>query len=397
MQSLSGGNQQKALLARWLATSPKVLIVDEPTRGIDVGAKAEIHRMLREYAAAGNGVIVVSSEMPELIGLCDRILVLHEGRLAGEVAGEAATEEALIHLAMEPSTHCNATLERNRLMIVRSMGKQLRMRRIFRNGKALVLPLDHPIYFGPQKGTEDPAQLLGPGPGPRRHGRAADRRRAASAVHEVGDLGIILRIDATLVAHGRAGYDHAPAPHPPRRPRRWAPTWWCSTATWGSAMPRSNRRCCKKLATVSAQCERIGMPLCGEIIPRVSYTDPAQTMPTSADLAMAIRLGLEYGCDVVKTVYNGDPEGYAKAVASGHLPVIMAGGPKTTDELAIFRQLHEAMTHGASGAAIGRRVWGSERPAATLDAIRAIVIDGASAEEAIAIYRRPSVATGSGR
>ena len=76
----------------------------------------------------------------------------------------------------------------------------------------------------------------------------------------------------------------------------------------------------KKLAAVSAECERIGMPSCGEIIPRVSYQDPAQTMPTSADLAVAIRLGLEYGCDVVKTVYNGDPAGYAKAVACGHLP-----------------------------------------------------------------------------
>ena len=80
------------------------------------------------------------------------------------------------------------------------------------------------------------------------------------------------------------------------------------------------------------------------------------------------------------------PTGYAKAVACGHLPVIMAGGPKTNDELAIFRQLHDAMTHGASGAAIGRRVWGSQRPADTLDAIRAIVIDGAHVDEAIAIY-----------
>jgi len=100
MRSLSGGNQQKTLLARWLAASPKVLIVDEPTRGIDVGAKVEIHRLLREYANAGHGVIAVSSEMPELIGLCDRILVLHEGRLVGEVAGGAATEEALIQMAM---------------------------------------------------------------------------------------------------------------------------------------------------------------------------------------------------------------------------------------------------------------------------------------------------------
>ena len=99
MRDLSGGNQQKVLLARWLAAAPRVLIVDEPTRGIDVGAKAEIHRLLREYAAAGNGVIVVSSEMPELIGLCDRILVLHEGRLAGEIPGQTATEQELIHLA----------------------------------------------------------------------------------------------------------------------------------------------------------------------------------------------------------------------------------------------------------------------------------------------------------
>jgi ABC-type sugar transport system ATPase subunit len=99
IRNLSGGNQQKALLARWLATSPKVLIVDEPTRGIDIGAKAEIHRLLREYVGAGNGVIVVSSEMPELLGLCDRILVLHEGGLAGEVSGRTATEQDLIHLA----------------------------------------------------------------------------------------------------------------------------------------------------------------------------------------------------------------------------------------------------------------------------------------------------------
>jgi ABC-type sugar transport system ATPase subunit len=99
-RELSGGNQQKTLLARWLAVSPKVLIVDEPTRGIDIGAKAEIHWLLREYADAGNGVIMVSSEMPELIGLCDRIIVLHEGKLAGEVSGETATERELIHLAM---------------------------------------------------------------------------------------------------------------------------------------------------------------------------------------------------------------------------------------------------------------------------------------------------------
>ncbi len=100
VSSLSGGNQQKVLLARWLATHPRVLIVDEPTRGVDVGAKSEIHRILRQYAEQGNGVIVVSSELPELLGLCDRIIVMREGRIAGEVQGDAATEERVIALAM---------------------------------------------------------------------------------------------------------------------------------------------------------------------------------------------------------------------------------------------------------------------------------------------------------
>ena len=103
---------------------------------------------------------------------------------------------------------------------------------------------------------------------------------------------------------------------------------------------------------------------------------------------MAIRLGLEYGCDVVKTVYNGDPQGYAKAIASGHIPVIMAGGPKTSGEPEFFEQVYEAMTHGASGVAIGRRVWGSKNPVATFKAIKAIVLDGATAEQAIALYKK---------
>jgi len=272
-------------------------------------------------------------------------------------------------------------------MIVTSMGKQLRMRRVFRRERALVLPLDHPIYFGPQQGTEDPARLLALG---RDHGATAALLTAGAlrqAVSDVGDLGIILRIDATLSQMG--GPDTIMhLLHSAEEAAALGADMVVLNCYVGLGDAEIEAALLKKLAAVSAECERIGMPLCGEIIPRVSYQDPAQTMPTSADLAMAIRLGLEYGCDVVKTVYNGDPEGYAQAVACGHLPVIMAGGPKTSDELAIFRQLHDAMTHGASGAAVGRRVWGSQRPADTLDAIRAIVIDGRSADEAIQCYTR---------
>ncbi|HSX73615.1 MAG TPA: ATP-binding cassette domain-containing protein, partial [Shinella sp.] len=99
VSSLSGGNQQKVAIAKQLAVNPKVILMDEPTRGIDVGAKTEIHRLLRELARAGIGIVVISSEMPELLGLCDRVLVVREGRIAGELGAEEMTEEAVIRLA----------------------------------------------------------------------------------------------------------------------------------------------------------------------------------------------------------------------------------------------------------------------------------------------------------
>jgi L-arabinose transport system ATP-binding protein len=97
---LSGGNQQKVVLARWLAAKPKVLILDEPTRGIDVGAKAEIYRLIDELANEGLGIILISSELPEILGLSDRIYVMQNGRITGELSRENATEEAVLGLAM---------------------------------------------------------------------------------------------------------------------------------------------------------------------------------------------------------------------------------------------------------------------------------------------------------
>ena len=96
---LSGGNQQKVAIAKLLATRPAVLLMDEPTRGVDVGAKSEIHHLLRELADQGVGVVVISSELPEIIGLCDRALVIRNGRLAGELARADMTEEKLLRLA----------------------------------------------------------------------------------------------------------------------------------------------------------------------------------------------------------------------------------------------------------------------------------------------------------
>jgi ribose transport system ATP-binding protein len=99
VSSLSGGNQQKVLIAKLLSVNPAIIIMDEPTRGIDVGAKSEIHRLLRELANQGIGVIMISSELPEVIGMCDRVLVMHEGHLCDIISGDQITEERIIQLA----------------------------------------------------------------------------------------------------------------------------------------------------------------------------------------------------------------------------------------------------------------------------------------------------------
>jgi ribose transport system ATP-binding protein len=98
--NLSGGNQQKVVLAKWLTFSPRVLIFDEPTRGIDVGAKAEIYQLIRNLAAKGVAVIVISSEMEEVLGISDRIAVMHEGRLTGILPRAQFSEEAVMRLAI---------------------------------------------------------------------------------------------------------------------------------------------------------------------------------------------------------------------------------------------------------------------------------------------------------
>ena len=102
--NLSGGNQQKVVIAKWLMARPKVIVFDEPTRGIDVGAKAEIYTRIREISRQGVGVIMASSDLPELLGMSDRILVMHEGRMVGELSREEASEEAIMHLATATDT-----------------------------------------------------------------------------------------------------------------------------------------------------------------------------------------------------------------------------------------------------------------------------------------------------
>ena len=100
--NLSGGNQQKVVLARWLALRPKILIVDEPTRGIDIGSKVEVHNLLIEMAKSGIAVMVISSELPEILACRDRIVTMREGRVTGEIKRTDATQEILMSMMTLP-------------------------------------------------------------------------------------------------------------------------------------------------------------------------------------------------------------------------------------------------------------------------------------------------------
>ncbi|GAI81181.1 unnamed protein product, partial [marine sediment metagenome] len=98
-KQLSGGNQQKVVFAKWLLVNPEILIVDEPTRGVDVGAKSEIYKIIRELSSSGTSIIIISSDLPEILTICDRIYVMHNKRITGELSRNEATEENIMHYA----------------------------------------------------------------------------------------------------------------------------------------------------------------------------------------------------------------------------------------------------------------------------------------------------------
>jgi putative multiple sugar transport system ATP-binding protein len=112
--NLSGGNQQKVMFSKWIFSDPEVLILDEPTRGVDVGAKYEIYTIINELAGRGNSVLMISSELPELLGMCDRIYVMNRGMIVGEIDAEDATQESIMHFIMDS----------NKLEIVRESNGQ---------------------------------------------------------------------------------------------------------------------------------------------------------------------------------------------------------------------------------------------------------------------------------
>jgi ribose transport system ATP-binding protein len=114
VRTLSGGNQQKVVIGKWLLADTRVLILDEPTRGIDVGAKVEIYQLINELTAAGAAVLMISSDLPEVLGMSDRVLVMAQGRIAGELAADEATQDAVMALAVSNPTNDTTETEASR-------------------------------------------------------------------------------------------------------------------------------------------------------------------------------------------------------------------------------------------------------------------------------------------
>ena len=98
---MSGGNQQKVVLSKWIFTDPDILILDEPTRGIDVGAKYEIYKIINDLADSGKSILVISSELPEILGICDRVYVMNAGRVVGELPASEASQEIIMKCIMD--------------------------------------------------------------------------------------------------------------------------------------------------------------------------------------------------------------------------------------------------------------------------------------------------------
>ena len=230
VSTLSGGNQQKVVLAKWLSTTPRVLIVDEPTRGIDVGTKAEVHRLMSQLAADGVAVLMVSSELPEVLGMADRVLVMHEGRLVADISREQADEESV--------------------MLRRRRARDDRGRRA--QGACHPQLEDRPR--GRHRGRAGPAARRDRGPQSRLPGRAEHPRPAARRDHPGGARGRpddggdhpqrrpVGRLDrrADRVRHRQAVHRQRPACRscsPCWPGSRWARCAARSTAAW-SLRPR---------------------------------------------------------------------------------------------------------------------------------------------------------------
>ncbi len=263
-------------------------------------------------------------------------------------------------------------------------GKQIRLQRLFGRKKTVVVPMDHPVYFGPLPGIEDPRRLVRDVAATPADGVLLTLATLERVAGELGRLGTIARLDGTHTRLGShlieidqvSSVEHAVA-------------CGADAGVLNVYVGAENERdLLRKLGTTAEACDRWGLPLIGEMIPigalgtHYGAKEKISEEVLADQTALAARVGAELGADLIKTNYTGSAESFRRVIEGASVPVIVAGGPSGKSVTDLLRMVEACVTAGAAGICIGRNVWGRPNRGEILKALCRIVHDGATAAAA---------------
>ncbi len=263
-----------------------------------------------------------------------------------------------------------------------SEGKRRRLRRIFNpDGCAVIVAMDHGAFFGAQPGSEHPGEII-------RQVVAGGADAVMTTVgvvshfaDEFGHAGLIVRVDGGVSRLGTKAW-------------RGGLVFGVETAlrlgadgvvAMGFPGAENENKNLHDLAELSKECLEWGLPLIAEMLPRAF--EGGEDARSPENIALAMRIGAELGADIIKTQYTGSVESFRPAVDACFVPVVVLGGPKSEDDAGTLRTVHEAVSAGARGVAIGRNIWNHKRPQKMTEAVVAVVHRNASVEQALEILK----------
>lgn len=265
-------------------------------------------------------------------------------------------------------------------------GKELRLRRFFRNGRTVILPMDHPMFFGPIKGVEDPHQLVIDAASTPCDGLLLTLATLNRMSACIGDLATIARIDGT---GSRLGTKVAETER--FSSVEYAVACGADACVLNVYVGVDNEKdLLYKLGTTAEACERWGLPLIGEMIPAgalAGHYNPGAPKLSIDELtdqtAVACRVGAEMGADMIKTSYTGSKESFRQVIETATVPVVVAGGPCGDSIEGLLQMIEDCIEAGAAGVCIGRNVWQRDNRIELLEAVCRIVHDGTPAKDAL--------------
>lgn len=264
--------------------------------------------------------------------------------------------------------------------------KQIRMRRFFRHGRTVIIPMDHPMYGGPVSGLEDPIQTIEKIANTEADGILISPWLIPRVSDVIGQLAVCARLDGGNSCLGKR-VDQATSIVSVRQAIKFGAEMVAINIFVGGD---NEPEMFNKLGDIAMDCNEWGMPLLAEMIPysaldhhygrqEKAIEDPSKDDP----IDIVTRMGAEYGGDMIKTIYSGDIDKFSQVTKHATVPVVVAGGPKTGSDKEFLAMVKDCMQAGAAGITMGRNVWQRERFEGMIAALCAIVHDDASVEEAI--------------